>query len=204
MSETRQLNEAVRPLVWRARAGDAGAFTRLVGRCAAPIHRWALGLTGDVDDADDVTQEVLIALHWKLRGYEDRSQFTTWLYRITRNAALGLLRRRRRRTRRQRRALREHPWRCDTEDPTTAESARLRALHIADVADLVRTFFEELPRRQREVFDLVDLQGYTPTEAADMLDMKAVTARAHLFRARRAIRAAILERRPEIAEDHSR
>lgn len=204
MSESRHLNEAVRPLVWRAQAGDAAAFTRLVGRCTRQIHRWALGLTCDADDADDVTQEVLIALHWKLRGYEDRSQFTTWLYRITRNAALGLLRRRKRRERRQRRAERAGPRGAASQDSRAVESARLEALHAAEVAELVKALFETLPRRQREVFDLVDLQGYTSSEVADMLNMKAVTARAHLFRARRAIRSAILERYPEIAEERCR
>jgi RNA polymerase sigma-70 factor (ECF subfamily) len=198
LSDPQQLNEAVRPLVWRAQAGDEEAFTRLVGWCYQQIHRWALGLTGDPDDADDVTQEVLVALHWNLRSFEQRSRFTTWLYRITRNSALALLRKRQRRERRKRQARHENPGQ------TTEETDRLESLYASDVAELVRTLFQELPDRQRDVFDLVDLQGHTPTEVAEMLDMKPVTVRAHLHRARRTIRTAILDRHPEIAEEYHR
>ncbi len=198
MSEPQQLNEAVAPLVWRAQAGDEQAFARLVGWCHRPIHRWALGLTGDPDDADDVTQEVLVALHWSLRSFEGRSRFTSWLYRITRNAALGVLRRRERREAREGRALRSEGV------PADEESDRVEGLYVSEVADLVKTLFQELPERQREVFDLVDLQGYGPTVVAEMLEMKPVTVRAHLHRARRRIRTAILERHPEIAEEYTR
>jgi RNA polymerase sigma-70 factor (ECF subfamily) len=57
-----------------------------------------------------------------------------------------------------------------------------------------------LPLRQREVFDLVDLQGHAPHEAAAMLGLSHGTVRAHLFRARRAVRAAILALDPALLE----
>ncbi len=201
MSEPRQLDDAVEPLVWRARSGDGQALSRLVDWCHKPVYRWALGITSDPDDADDVAQEVLVALQWTLRKFDGRSRFTTWLYRVTRNAALGLLRRERRKERRIERTARERAANADAAD---VEHRRLERLWSSSVADLVKTFFEELPHKQRAVFDLVDLQGYTPREAAEMLDMKPVTARANLFKARRAIRAAILARHPQIAEEYSK
>ena len=67
------------------------------------------------------------------------------------------------------------------------------------IAGLVRDFFMQLPARQREVFALADLEGFTPTEIARMLSLKPVTVRAHLFRARRAIRRKILDNHPELA-----
>jgi RNA polymerase sigma-70 factor (ECF subfamily) len=71
----------------------------------------------------------------------------------------------------------------------------------ARAAALVRAFFAELQGRQREVFDLVDLQGYTPAEAAEMLEIEPPTARVHLLRARRAIRERILAAHPTLMED---
>ena len=66
---------------------------------------------------------------------------------------------------------------------------------------MVRTFFGELPPRQREVFDLADLQGLPSTEIAARLGIEPVSVRAHLFKARRALRARILEAHPLLAED---
>ncbi len=66
--------------------------------------------------------------------------------------------------------------------------------------EIVRSFFRELSERQREIFDLVDLQGYRPAEAAEMLGIDAATARTHLLRARRTIRGRIVDHYPELLE----
>jgi len=74
------------------------------------------------------------------------------------------------------------------------------ALDRERIRALVETFFEELPPRQRAVFDLADLQGFTSPEIAEMLDIAPVSVRAHLFKARRTLRKKILEGHPELAE----
>ena len=81
--------------------------------------------------------------------------------------------------------------------------ADAEALHTAvrDITDLVKAFFRELPLRQREAFDLVELQGLSSPEAAQRLGIEPVSVRANLFKARKALRARILEARPELAED---
>src|SRR5438552_15760104 len=93
LSDTTQLDDAVAPLVRRAQSGDAGARDELLRCCHATVYRWALVYTGDPDDADDVAQDVLVLLATRLDRYAGRSRFTTWLYQVTRNAALGLRRR---------------------------------------------------------------------------------------------------------------
>ena len=80
-------------LVRRAQAGDAEAFDRLAARCRDRIYRWALVRIGDADEADDVTQTGLVRLATHLDRYDGRSRFTTWLYRVTANAAGGWFRR---------------------------------------------------------------------------------------------------------------
>ncbi len=84
-----------------------------------------------------------------------------------------------------------------------AEPEVLGRIAGSQAAEVARTFFSELPERQREVFDLVELQGYTAVEAADMLVMSASTVRVHLLRARRTLRARIMEQHPALAEDFS-
>lgn len=196
MSEPTQIEEGIDALVRRAQAGDVAAFERLARRFYERIHRWALAKTGDPDDADDVTQEALVRLHRHIGKFDSRSAFTTWLYRVTGSAAADLHRKRSRRLRLAEKANGEAgPQSHDPRDRGADRDER-RA------ADLVRTFLEELSERQREVFDLCDLQGFAPAEVSRMLDLEPVTVRSHLFRARAAIRERILESHPELVEGY--
>jgi RNA polymerase sigma-70 factor (ECF subfamily) len=193
LSESGGLDEVAQYLVPRAMRGEADALDGLLRSCRPLVYRWALVQTGDAADAEDVTQEVLIKLHRSLHRYAGRSRFTTWLYSVTRNEALGLARRLAGRLRLARAVTREalaSP--AGPDDP-------LARLHAARVAALADTLLTGLPRRQREVFHLADLEGCSMTEVAARLRMRPVTARVHLLRARRALRARILERWPELA-----
>ncbi len=188
-------DEGLEALVRKAQSGDEVAFRRLVERCYRQVYRWALVRTGDADDADDVTQTVLVRLSTHLGRYHGRSRFTTWLYRVTANAAGGFFRRSAARRRAVDRA------RQQMEGPAVVSSDPLAEIHTADVAGIVRDFFNTLPARQRDVLDLADLQGLGPAEIAELLDMNPVTVRAHLFRARRTLRTRMLEQHPGLLED---
>ncbi len=183
-------------LIRRAQRGEPGAFDDLIRQNYRLIHRWALVKTGDADDAEDVTQRVLIQLFKKLGTFRGRSSFHSWLYRITSNAAGELHRRRGARER----AVAK--WE-EKRGEESAEPAVLGRIAGSEAAEVARAFFSELPERQREVFDLVELQGYSAAEAAEMLVMNASTVRVHLLRARRTLRARIIERHPALAEDFS-
>jgi RNA polymerase sigma-70 factor, ECF subfamily len=198
LSETRQLETAVADLLPRAQAGDAAARDELLRRCHGTVYRWALVQTGHPDDAEDVAQEVLVRLYRYLGRYSGRSRFTTWLYRVTRNAALGWRRQLASRLRVLRDvSLNPPPPAAPPEDPVE----RLQAARIAAV---VTALFQELPARQREVFNLADIEGVALVDIAERLGMNPNTVRAHLFRARRTLRSRILARHPELAEERTR
>lgn len=174
-------------LVNRAREGDEMAFRRLVERFRDRIFRQALVQTGDADDAEDVTQEVLVRLHLQIARFRGDAKFETWLFTLTRNAAADQ-RRKRERPHRIAARIREMVGEEEAvdEDP-------LERLEASRIGDLVRAFLADLSERQRTVFDLVDLQGYSTVEVAEMLGMRPVTVRTHLLRARRALRAKLLD-----------
>ncbi len=208
MSEPIRIDESLSALVREAQAGDESAFERLVRGGDEPaferlvrlfyerVHRWALARTGDRDEADDVTQETLVRLHRSLPSFDGRSRFTTWLYQVTRSAAADLHRKQARRARLFSKLKGQLP--AQPIDPRVNEV-------VADerrAGDLVKAFLEQLSERQREIFDLVDLQGFSTVEVSAMLKMEPVTVRSHLFRARRAIRTKILESHPELVEGY--
>src|SRR5450432_3658357 len=76
----------------RARAGDREAFGRLVKRHQRRVYATALHILGNHSDADDATQEAFVRAFRGLATFDGRSDFFTWLYRITINTALNSLR----------------------------------------------------------------------------------------------------------------
>jgi RNA polymerase sigma-70 factor (ECF subfamily) len=176
-----------------AAAGDDSAFTTLVTRFQPAVFRWALIFAYDPDEAEDITQEVFVRVHRRLADYRSDGSLDAWLYRITRRTATQL-----RRTRRRRGRLVMSPAAQPSRDVyTTDPGARVDRQRAAVV---INELFAELPQRQREIFDLIDLQGLSPAEAASRTGMKPVSVRANLFKARKAIRDSLIATHPAYGE----
>ena len=176
-----------------ASSGDDSAFTTLVTRFQPAVFRWALMFAADPDEAEDITQEVFVRTYRELGQYRSDGPLDAWLYRITRRAATQM-----RRTRKRRGRLALSPAAQPLRDVyTTDPGGRVDRERAASV---IRELFAELPRRQREIFDLVDLQGFSPAEAAERTGMKPVSVRANLFKARKAIRESLLATHPSYGE----
>ncbi len=77
-----------------ASQGDRDAFQRLLERHYDMIHRVALRFTGSMEDAEDIAQDVCLALVRKLVGFRGDALFSTWLYRVVINACHDFVRRR--------------------------------------------------------------------------------------------------------------
>lgn len=198
-------------LAREARAGDDDAFGALVERIYRRIYRWALVRTGDVDDAEDVTQEVLIRMHRHLKAWEGRGSLLTWVYRITMNEAVSMDRRRGP-TGAADRSQSQGPApggsgvspespRCQGEAEPTDPEVELDRLDTRRAAALVLRYLNDLPPAQRQAFQLVDVEGFRAVEAADLLEVSSATVRVHVHRARATIRGRILDEHPALTED---
>ncbi len=181
-------------LVDRARKGHEEALKALIEGAYPLVRRWALVHTGEPADADDLTQDVLVQMLRKLDSFHVEARFTTWLYTVTRNASDRFRRRRRRE-----RLTEERERYADL--VTTAVDDVSRELEREELRGLLRAFFTDLPDRQREIFDLVELQGLATVEVAGMLGIEPVSVRAHLFKARRSLRARMFAQRPDVVEE---
>ncbi len=180
-------------LVEGARSGRPASVERLVARVQDRVRAWAARFTDDSDAADDVTQEVLIGLERRVKRFDGASRFSTWLFAVTRNVALSQRRRDQRRA-----MLLERRFEGEGVVVGTTE-------HDPDavrLAELVVQYYDALPRRQRSIFEMVDLRGMAPAEVARELGMEQVTVRAHLFKARRAIRARMLEQHERMLKEY--
>lgn len=81
-----------RDLVEQIKGGDAAVFEVLLDRYQERVYRLAMSMARNREDAEEVLQDVFLAVYRKIGNFESRSAFSTWLYRISVNAALMRLR----------------------------------------------------------------------------------------------------------------
>ena len=187
---------ALAELADRARDGGDEALEQLVSAAARMVRRWALVRLAHAADADDVMQEVMIRVIRSKETWPSGESFAPWLYAVTRNAATDRLRRRGRQ-----REVGGFDAFLDTVPAVGAEPSL--AVVRSELAGLLETLLGELPHRQREVFDLVELQGMPANEVARLIGIRAASVRGSLLKARRNLRRRILATWPDVEEDLS-
>ena len=160
-----------------AQAGDRDAFGELVRRYAAQARRLARAVLGDPDDADDAAQDGFLAALRHLGRYDPSRPFGPWLLRIVANAASD--RRRRRRVRR----AQQIPPSMAASQPGPDTDADRQGFRKALLEAL-----STLPERQRLAAVLFDVEGYSHSEVAEVLDVPEGTVRSDVYHARRALR----------------
>jgi RNA polymerase sigma-70 factor (ECF subfamily) len=170
-------------LVARVAGGDALAFTALFRRRQADVYRVALLMTGSATAAEDVTQDVFLAvIHDAGRFESGRATVAAWLCGIARNHARRKLDRDRRTVQ-----LSEHSDR--TEPAAVVHPDPLGELSNAEQIGALRQAVLSLPVRYREVVVLCDLQDLSYDEAASALECAVGTVRSRLHRGRALLEA---------------
>jgi RNA polymerase sigma-70 factor (ECF subfamily) len=166
-------------------AGDPAAFGVLFARHRDRLWAVALRTTGDPEEAADALQEAMIAAFRRAESYRGDAAVTTWLHRIVVNACLDRLRRRKVRL--------AEPLPDDLEEQLGRGSAATAAPPADDPAELAErddrrrqllAALDTLPPEQRAALVLVDMQGYSVTEAAELLEVAAGTVKSRCSRAR--------------------
>jgi RNA polymerase sigma-70 factor, ECF subfamily len=168
-------------LVVAAQQGDDGAFEALVRATHAETYTLAFRLTGDDEDARDVTQDTYLRAYRALERFRGDARFQTWLYRITANSASNLLGQRAR-----------HRHDELTEEAPVADDR----VHIDPVAraegDALRHHLTEalrrLPTGLRQVVVLRDVYDLPHDAIAQELGISVTAAKVRLHRARRRLR----------------
>jgi RNA polymerase sigma-70 factor, ECF subfamily len=166
-------------LVAHARRGDRQAFATLLKTYDRGLRVLAFRLLGDRDDMEDVLQEAYVKAFLALPRFRGEAAVGTWLYRLTYNACLDELRRPRRG---REIPLLDVPERLlETVDPTDD----------LDVRGMVATALAELPLEQRAAILLVDGEGFSYGEAAEILGVSVAALGSRLNRARPVLRAVL-------------
>jgi RNA polymerase sigma-70 factor (ECF subfamily) len=170
-------DEAIIQLVQAGRGQEA--FERLVPAYRRRVFGLAYSILRDRAAAEDLSQEVFVKLWQALPRYDGRAQLSTWIYAITRNAAVSALR-----SRRKSLSLSDAAVRAE------AEGVAQEPAGSPDDAALRRRI-EALPDPQRRAVTLYYLDERPVDEVAAMMGIPVNTAKTHLHRARASLAAAL-------------
>jgi RNA polymerase sigma-70 factor (ECF subfamily) len=169
-----------------ARSGDREAFDELVRRTFVDTFTLARRLTGNEEDARDVVQEAYLRAWKGLGKFRGDAQFSTWLYRITANAASTHVHKRRRQ--------RAEPFAEGYDPPDDrAERQIAESAESAEALDRISAALDELPSKLRNVVVLKDVYGLSHEAIADELSISVAAAKVRLHRARRKLRDVLYE-----------
>lgn len=163
-------------LVEDARRGDRDSFGELVIRYERRLIRVIQRFVSDEETARDLAQETFLRVYERLDQFDSSRRFGPWLFRIGVNLTLDYLRKKKRRGR----------WHLFSEhsserpiDPETSDPRK-----ALDLKQEVRAVLEQIPEKYSSVLVLRDLENFSTSEIAAILDRKEATIRWRLAEAR--------------------
>jgi RNA polymerase sigma-70 factor (ECF subfamily) len=169
--------------VAQARGGDSEAFRLLVDRHSRKVFRLAHRMTGNTHDAEDVVQEAFLKAYRGLDRFDERSQFSSWLYRIAANCAFDVLRARQRRNGRI-----ESLDEGEGPDLPAPDPGPERLALGSDVRQRVDTALGRMSARERAAFVLRHFEGRSVREVGHALDLDSDAVKQSVCRAVRKAR----------------
>ncbi|SFG76166.1 RNA polymerase sigma-70 factor, ECF subfamily [Desulfotomaculum arcticum] len=166
-------------LVKKAQGGDTAAFGELVRRYQNKVYGFTLKMFAAPEDARDAAQEIFIRVFRALPGFNLRSSFATWLYRIATNLCLDLLQRRARDIKRQV-PLEDH-WQDGSPGPEADLLEKERAGAVKEAVN-------ELPDGYRVVLVLHHYQGLSYKQVSAVMELSEKTVATRIHRAKKMLR----------------
>lgn len=168
-------------LIRRSLDGDTDAYGELVETHQRVLYNVALRMTGNREDAQDVTQIAFIKAYQKLASFDRSRKFFSWVYRILWNETLNLVQRR----------PRHEP--LDEETPAGLPSPE-RESEEREASVLIHEAIQELPADYRQVILLRHFAQLSYQEMSRVIELPEKTVKSRLFTARRLL-GTILERK---------
>ena len=181
-------------LVERAKKGDETAFEVLVTDNEKRIYNLCRRLTGNPEDAAELTQEAFLNAWRGLSRFQGESSFSTWLYRLASNACIDFLRKEKRRQ--------NLSMTVSLDDEEEARQVELpderyapeRELERTEVRQAVAAGLERLTPEHRQVLVMREINGLSYAEIGAVLGLEEGTVKSRIARARNALRKVLTER----------
>lgn len=170
-----------------ARDGDSSAITAIVSRFTPSLVRYVRSIVGDSHDAEDISQQTFVSAIQRLSTYApSKGAFSTWLFRIGRNAALNYLRSERRSRVRFGTPLPDE----GTHDARTGNDPTARVV-VREQFERLDMALADLPPTQRSAWLLLEVEQRSISEIAEIEGVAVGTIKSRVSRAREALRKSV-------------
>jgi RNA polymerase sigma-70 factor (ECF subfamily) len=186
-----------RDLIRKAKQGDMLAFEELILKHEKIVYNLALRMMNHSEDAMDISQEVFLKAYRSLSNFDERSAFSTWLYRITHNTCIDEIRKRKGK---QTYSLEEDLESEDgsmqrqvADDGDTPEESLMRKEQKSEILRALDTLSEE----HKAAIILRDVKGMSYEEIAEILELTLGTVKSRINRARNQLKSEILKIREQ-------
>ncbi|SDB89401.1 RNA polymerase sigma factor [Williamwhitmania taraxaci] len=172
-------------LIQRILKGETELFSRVVAEHQSKVFHTALGLLHSQHDAEDIAQDVFLEAYRSLATFRNDSKIATWLYRITVNRSLNLLKKRKRSAFIQSFDQLFSKTAKDAEQINDPTPTSQEALEEVQKLDLLHTTVDTLPENQRIAFTLSKYEELSYAEIAEVMHTTVSSVESLIFRARK-------------------
>jgi RNA polymerase sigma-70 factor, ECF subfamily len=166
-------------------AGNHDAFRTLAEKYQGPVFRTCIGFVHNKEDAEDITQEVLVKIYQSLSSFKGESAFSTWVYRIAVNASLNFLRKK---SRQQIFTRIENFLGFDKNEPSIHFESRMhnpeQILTNRERSAQIQHALHSLPENQRIAFTLSKYDDLPQREIAEIMFLSEGAVEALMHRAK--------------------
>ncbi len=170
--------------------GDVDAFETIYQAFSSFVYNVSLRVTNNSEDAREITQDVFVTLHQKLADFRSHSSIKTWIYRITVNKSINLVKKEVN--------LKERNQKyCDRGDEPKSNNNVLDFINKEHRDTILSQILESLTVNQRVCMVLKHIEEMTCNEIADVLKTNVNTVKTRLKRAREHILAQRVESKKE-------
>ena len=187
-------------LISRAKQGDMQAFEELILQLEKIVYNVAFRMMNHSEDARDLSQEVFLKAYKNLEKFDERSSFSTWLYRITTNTCIDEMRKRKGKQSYSLEAELENEegsmQRQVVSEEETPEERLLREEGKSEILQALDTLSEE----HKAAVILRDIRGMSYEEISEIIELPMGTVKSRISRARNQLKAEILKIRERNGE----
>jgi len=181
-------------LVRKAQKGDTEAFEMLVSKYEKKIYNISFRMLSDRDEAADAAQDVFIKVFRSLKNFKGESLFSTWLYRITSNVCLDILRKRKSNVVSFDAEFVQDDGEVKFEPPSTDPGVE-EEYEQSELKKLVSDAVNELPETHRAMIVMRDFEDLSYSDIARILDCPEGTIKSRISRARSALKSLLISKR---------
>lgn len=174
-------------LVRRLQAGDGEAFSELVRAHQGTVYRLLLRMLGNPAEAEDVAQDVFVAVFKAVSRFRGDSRVSTWIFRIATNHARNRIKYLARRQRHAQQPYDESQGPQIGSDPAGQTATPEQMAHARQMEGLLQRALQGLEEAQRELIILRDLEHVSYEEIQAITGLPAGTVKSRLHRARAAL-----------------